>query len=121
MRAPIPPELGNDRENAKCDERHDKASTPAEGAQIFEETPADPKGGAPPEADPKRGSDRVVKEEARPRHCQRPGDDAVELPQDDEKPREDDNDVAVASEESLDLAQARFGDADLAAVARQQL
>src|ERR1700758_4803128 len=121
MRAPLPPEPRNERDDAERDERQHEASRPAERAQILEEWPADPIGGAAPEADPERRADRVVDEEARPRHLQRAGDDAVELAQDDEEAREDDDDVAIALEECLDLIQPLLGDADSIAVAGQQL
>src|SRR6185312_15591869 len=121
MRAPLPPELGHKRDHAQCDERQHRAPGPAERAQIFEELPAYPIGSAAPEADPESRTDRVVEKEARPRHLQRAGDDAVELTQDEKKAREDDDDVAIALEERLDLSQSLVGDADPAAVTRQQL
>lgn len=74
-----------------------------------------------PEGDPERSADTVEGGKAPPAHAKSAGDDAVQLPEHDEEPREQNHGAAIARKEALDPVQAVAGDPEVPAESKNEL
>src|SRR5262249_9539492 len=121
LRARLPQDVGRARDQRDDDDGDDREGGGVEFLHVDENAFAEPIGEHPPEADPERRADRVEHGEMQPVHAERAGDDAFELPKDDDEAREDDTPAAIAFEERLDALEALMRDADAMAVSHHEM